>query len=130
VVSARSAREPGAVRTARAQAVKLNTPPIETSLPNLVPIGAGYASQFLGDAAPESAPKDSERQQPSKKRQCLETFPALAFPIDVAQIEPERELIQRQSCGDSKEHGGKPAAPMRRRWGARAEFNKPQIADQ
>jgi hypothetical protein len=63
-----------------------------------------YSNNQSRHAAKEWAAGDTDQQQCSEEAHRFKAFPALALPIDVLQIEPERELVKREGGGNAVEH--------------------------
>src|ERR1700722_3860793 len=88
-------------------------------------------SLFLLAARPKqrSAPR-AHREQCPEQNNGVDAGASFAQPVYVAQIQPEREFVERERSACSIENRHQPADKDRRVIRARADFGQPAVADQ
>jgi len=67
--------------------------------------GDGARLDAVGKVDPDSKAEDHHRRQDRRQDHGVDRAPALLLPVDVAQVEPQRELIQRQCRADAEQDG-------------------------
>ena len=73
--------------------------------------GTERTRKFPADRGEERSSKDAGGEQTAEERHRFDTFPALALPVDVAQVEPERKFVEGERRGNSIEHGRETTGP-------------------
>ena len=58
-----------------------------------------------GKAAEEGTARDADGKQAAEEHHCVDTRASLLGPVHVLEVEPERELIERQRRGTAVEDG-------------------------
>src|SRR5437867_2917330 len=71
------------------------------------------AGRVAGHGTEERAAPQPGRHQRTEERHRVDAGAALALPIDVLQVEPQRELVQREGGSHAVESGGDPAQAAR-----------------
>src|SRR5581483_4521794 len=77
----------------------------------------------------ERPDQDGPEQQPGEDRDRLDALASLPLPVDVAEIEPERELVEDERREDAVGERGQPE-PEPPRLLLEREEEKPQVADE
>src|SRR5579863_443959 len=86
------------------------------------------AARLASPSEQRSAPR-ARGQQGSKKNDGIEAAAAFARPVNVAQVQPERELVESQRRADAVKNGHQPAGKDRGTARAVADLAQPAIPD-
>src|SRR5712691_6488262 len=83
-------------------------------------------AQHSTDEAVEERPApDADREQAAEDEHDVDAHTALALPVNVLQVQPERELVERQRGADAEEDRGEAGDPAR----PDAHLEQPHVAD-
>src|SRR5258705_3089317 len=83
-------------------------------------------AQHGSDESVEERPDtDADREQAGEYEQDVHAHAALALPVDVLQVQPERELVERERGADAKQDRGEAGDPAR----TDAHLEQPHVAD-
>src|SRR5437879_6275823 len=82
--------------------------------------------ELLDDLAKKGAAPDADRKKRGEDEDHVHADSAGMFPVDVPQVQPERELIQGQGGADAEGESGDARHPVR----AHSLLDQPDIADQ
>src|SRR4029077_12774331 len=78
------------------------------------------------DAGEERSAPDPNRQQAGEYEDDVDAHAALALPVDVLTVQPERELVERERGADAEEDRGEAGDPAR----PDAHLEQPHVADE
>src|SRR6266545_6566471 len=85
---------------------------------------------LAGNRNEELAAPEAERQRRKEQNHGVNAFPSGARPINIGQIEPQREFIQRQRRADAIKYRCQPRPAAGCSFDARADLNEPEPADE
>src|ERR1041385_7777205 len=91
--------------------------------------GLGTAAEVAPHRLREGGDEDDPEQEAAEESDRVDALPALALPVDVAQVEPERELVEDQGRADAVGDGGH-AEPVPGRPVLEPEQQEPDIGQQ
>jgi len=87
---------------------------------------AAEAEKLAAEGLEEGASPDADYEGSAEKEHGVQAGAAFASPIHIfVEIQPERELVQRQGGADTIEQGHQTAGQERRRRGSRAHLDQP-----
>src|SRR6266849_5367024 len=83
------------------------------------------AQQRTDEAVEERPAPDANREQAGEYEHDVDAHSALAIPVDVLQVQPERKLVERQRGADAEEDRGEAGDPAR----PDAHLEQPHVTD-
>ena len=92
-------------------------------------LSAAAPERLSRQRAEEFRPCYPDRQQRSEQQYDVDRYAPFALPIDIAQVQPQREFVERQRRARAVQKRHEPAGPARPCTHVRADLQQPSISD-